>query len=54
MTSSTKMSTALSIPGSIVIGNPFSDTTNNLGVTLDCHHYSKTSVLNRVRRGEEG
>ena len=43
------MSTALSIPDSIIIGNPFSDTVHNLGVTLDCDQYSKTSVLNLVR-----
>ena len=38
--SSSRMSTALSIPDSFDIGNapvPFSDTVKNLGVTLDCH-----------------
>ena len=38
------MSTALSIPDYFVIVNPFSDTVNNLGVTLD-----STNVLNLVR-----
>ena len=38
------MSTALSIPGQFVIVNPFSDTVNNLGATLDY-----TNVLNLVR-----
>ena len=48
ITSSSRMSTALSIPDYIVIGNPFSDTVNNLGVTIDCHQYTKASVLNLV------
>ena len=50
--SSSRMSTALSIPESFVIGNgsvPFSDTVKNLGVTLDCHLSLKTHVLNLVR-----
>ena len=50
--SSSRMSTALSIPGSFDIGNasvPFSDTVKNLGVTLDCHLSLKTHVLNLVR-----
>ena len=38
------MSTALSIPDYFVIVNPFSDTVNNLGATLD-----STNVLNLVR-----
>ena len=38
------MSTALSIPDYVVIVNPFSDTVNNLGATLD-----STNVLNLVR-----
>ena len=38
------MSTALSIPDYFVIINPFSDTVNNLGATLD-----STNVLNLVR-----
>ena len=52
--SSSRMSTALSIPDSFDIGNasvPFSDTGKNLGVTLDCHLSSKTHVLNLVRTG---
>ena len=50
--SSSRMSTALSIPESFDIGNasvPFSDTVKNLGVTLDCHLSLKTHVLNVVR-----
>ena len=52
--SSSRMSTALSIPDSFDIGNasvPFSDTVKNknLGVTLDCHLSLKTHVLNLVR-----
>ena len=50
--SSSRMSTALSIPDSLDIGNasvPFSDTVKNLGVTLDCHLSLKTHVLNLVR-----
>ena len=50
--SSSRMSTALSIPESFDIGNgsvPFSDTVKNLGVTLDCHLSLKTHVLNLVR-----
>ena len=50
--SSSRMSTALSIPDSFYIGNasvPFSDTVKNLGVTLDCHLSLKTHVLNLVR-----
>ena len=50
--SSSRMSTALSIPESVDIGNgsvPFSDTVKNLGVTLDCHLSLKTHVLNLVR-----
>ena len=50
--SSSRMSTALSIPGSFDIGNasvPFSDTVKNLGVNLDCHLSLKTHVLNLVR-----
>ena len=46
--SSSRMSTALSIPESFDIGNgsvPFSNT----GVTLDCHLSLKTHVLNLVR-----
>ena len=46
--SSSRMSTALSIPESFDIGNasvPFSDTVKNLGVTLDCHLSLKTHVL---------
>ena len=49
---SSRMSTALSIPESVDIGNasvPFSDTVKNLGVTLDCHLSLKTHVLNVVR-----
>ena len=38
------MSTAFSIPDYFVIVNPFSDTVNNLGATLD-----STNVLNLVR-----
>ena len=38
------MSTALSIPDYFVIVNPFSDTVNNFGATLD-----STNVLNLVR-----
>ena len=38
------MYTALSIPDYFVIVNPFSDTVNNLGATLD-----STNVLNLVR-----
>ena len=47
--SSSRMSTALSIPD---IGNasvPFSDIVKNLGVTLDCHLSLKTHVLNVIR-----
>ena len=47
--SSSRMSTALSIPDSFDIGNasvPLSDTVKNLGVTLDCHLSLKTHVLN--------
>ena len=50
--SSSRMSTALSIPDSFDIGNasvPFSNTVKNLGVTLDCHLSLKTHVLNLVR-----
>ena len=50
--SSSRMSTALSIPDSFDIDNasvPFSDTVKNLGVTLDCHLSLKTHVLNLVR-----
>ena len=50
--STSRMSTALSIPDSFDIGNasvPFSDTVKNLGVTLDCHLSLKTHVLNLVR-----
>ena len=50
--SSCRMSTALLIPDSFDISNasvPFSDTVNNLGVTLDCHISLKTHVLNIVR-----
>ena len=50
--SSSRMSTALSIPDSFDIGNasvPFSDTVKNLGVTLDSHLSLKTHVLNLVR-----
>ena len=50
--SSSRMSTALSIPESFDIGNrsvPFSDTVKNLGVTLDCRLSLKTHVLNLVR-----
>ena len=50
--SSSRMSTALSIPESFDIGNasvPFSDTVKNLGVTLECHLSLKTHVLNVVR-----
>ena len=50
--SSSRMSTALSIPDSFDIGNasvPFSDTVKNLGVTLDCHLSLKPHVLNLVR-----
>ena len=50
--SSSRMSTALSIPDSFDIGNasvPFSDTVKNLGVTLYCHLSLKTHVLNLVR-----
>ena len=50
--SSSRMSTALSIPDSFDTGNasvPFSDTVKNLGVTLDCHLSLKTHVLNFVR-----
>ena len=50
--SSSRMSTALSIPDSFDIGNasvPCSDTVKNLGVTLDCHLSLKTHVLNLVR-----
>ena len=50
--SSSRMSTALSIPESFDIGNgsvPFSDTVKNLGVTLDCHLSLETHVLNLVR-----
>ena len=50
--SSSRMSTALSIPDYFDIGNasvPFSDTVKNLGVTLDCHLSLKTHVLNLVR-----
>ena len=49
--SSSRMSTALSIPDSFDIGNasvPFSDTVKNLGVTLDCHLSLKTHVLNPI------
>ena len=49
--SSSRMSTALSIPDSFDIGNasvPFSDTVKNLGVTLDCHLSLKTHVVNLV------
>ena len=44
--SSSRMSTALSIPDSFDIGNasvPFSDTGKNLGFTLDCHLCLKTT-----------
>ena len=50
--SSSRMSTALSIPDSFDIGNasvPFSDTVKNVCVTLDCHLSLKTHVLNLVR-----
>ena len=50
--SSSRTSTALSIPDSFDIGNasvPFCDTVKNLGVTLDCHLSLKTHVLNLVR-----
>ena len=50
--SSSRMSTALSIPDYFDIGNasvPFSDTVKNLGVTLDYHLSLKTHVLNLVR-----
>ena len=50
--SSSRMSTALSIPDSFDIGNapvPFSDTVKNLGVTVDCHLSLITHVLNLVR-----
>ena len=50
--SSSRMSTALSIPDSFDIGNasvPFSDTVKHLGVTLDCHLSLKTHFLNLVR-----
>ena len=50
--SSSRMSTALSIPDSFDIGNasvPFSDTVKNLGVTLYCHLSLKTHVINLVR-----
>ena len=49
--SSSRMSTALSIPECFDIGNgsvQFSDTVKNLGVTLDCHLSLKTHVLNLV------
>ena len=50
--SSSRMSTALSIPDSFDIGNapvPFSDTVKNLGVTLDCHLSLITHVPHLVR-----
>ena len=50
--SSSRMSTALSIPDSFDICNasvPFSDTVKNLGVTLDCHLSLKPHVINLVR-----
>ena len=50
--SSSRMSTAPSIPESFDIGNGsvlFSDTVKNLGVTLHCHLSLKTHVLNLVR-----
>ena len=50
--SSSRMSTALSVPDCFDIGNasvPFSNTVNNLGVTLDCHLSLKTHVLSLVR-----
>ena len=50
--SSSRMSTALSIPDTFDIGNasvPFSDTVKKLGVNLDCHLSLITHVLNLVR-----
>ena len=50
--SSSRMSTALSIPDYFDIGNasvPFSDTVKNLCVTLDCYLSLKTHVLKLVR-----
>ena len=50
--SSSRMSTALSIPDSFYVGNasvPFSYTVKKLGYTMDCHLSLKTHVLNVVR-----
>ena len=47
-----RMSTSHSMPDSFATGNtsvPFSDTINNLGVTLYCHLYVKLNAVNHVR-----
>lgn len=50
--SPSRMSTSFSIRDSFATGNtsvPFSVTVNHLGVTLDCHLYSKPNVVNHIR-----
>ena len=50
--SPSRMSISVSIPNSFATGNtsvPFSDTINNVGVTLDCHLYFKPNAINHVR-----
>ena len=55
--SPSRMSTSFSIRDYFATGNtsvPFSVTINHLGVTLDCHLYSKPNVVNHIRTANFG